>query len=341
MAKGLTKRDNATLTHIREYGKRQSERYYTPEETVEIWHDVRESKRKRFSRGSLQNEDGRVAVIQSFVDNFKERHQGKYPITEDFYKAKLAGLMDYYNSSPIKAFNHGGYTNQSSPKFDPKLTHLPWTVLSRVPDDYWSDWNQVRAIRWLVTITKRIQDRYPQTKDFNENGLSEILKIHNNAPFEAFEKAGYTDPASCVYDPVLDNAPWCIIEQLPNNYWNGIDNTKGGVDWSLDATGKQIAEISAEDFRAVKLGGLLNAYGGSTIKIIKEAGYDIRAEERAHVPKNFSKDESNAHSAVTKAMEKTGKSAKQITRDDIREAGYRGVLVHYTIDELRRLAKES
>lgn len=336
----LTSGEEGQLEKIRQYQARQPKQNYTPEEAVEAWREVRQGTRKQFPKGSLQNQENRQQIIRTFTEEFKVKN-GRYPEKDEFYEAKLAGLMEYYNASPFAAFQDAGYATIGGPLFDVKLAHLPWTVLEKLPQNFWDGkWNRTRAIRWLTTITQRKEKRYPTQEDFENSGLCGLISgNYNGSPLEAFEEAGYTTESSKVYDKVLAETPWKVMQQLPKGFWDKETRARA-VRLLVEETGKEVSELTQKDFIGDDLSRLLTRKNGSPHALLREAGYAVEKREMDFVPKGTWKDKRNTTEALRITSRVANKPIGEVTTRDMFAAGYSRVLKYHKMEELKQLAQK-
>lgn len=315
--------------------KPKASEFYTDEQVLRIWEDVKDGGKKIFPHGLLQNEDYRNIIVRQFVNGFKEKNNGAYPNRSDFEKAKLAGLLGYYGGSPFKAFTKAGYCNPNEKVFDKNLADEPWSVIVCLPNRYWSDnKNRIKATRWLVDKTKS-EGGYPTADDFKNNSLSGLLSSCGSSDIQIIEEAGYMDPTSEVFDPVLDFAPWLTLN-VPNGYWKDPLNREQATRWLLDITEKKPEELSSGDFLEYRLTQMFRYYGDSPQRAVIAAGFDVKPGNRYFVPQRYWKDPESRNRAVREFVESSGKPPSEITHKDMRDAGLRGVFQYATRTEALR-----
>ena len=289
-------------------------------------YEVKQKQGKKFPCGSLMREENRCAVIRLFTDGFKRQH-GAYPHKKDFENAGLRSMLHtYYGASPFRAFENAGFTDPTRPSCDSRLIYEPWAVMEKLPNGFWNKpENRTYAIRWLVKKTQAERGGYPTTRDFKKNHLHGLLGKCNSSPLEALEEAGYTDPASPFFDPVLDFAPWIVLPHMPHGYWTDDYNRASATRWVVAMSRRRPKNIKAADFTGYHLWGLIE--GRSVHSMLEEAGFKVKAQDMRRVPPNHWRSRKNRVEALRDFAE--GKDVRIIRYRDLYKAGLSRVLYYY------------
>jgi len=303
-------------------------RFYNRKETVKAYKAKKKHILKRFPNGSLSHVENRRGVIQEFTNEFKHRH-GRYPHVRDFENAGLTSIINHYcKGSPLRAYKDAGYADPTKPNYDDRLVYEPWNALDELPDRFWHNaQNRNCAIHWLVKKTRNEKGRYPSTKDFTKAGLGSILQ--KGSILELLEDAGYTDPTSLYFDPLLDYAPWIVLPKMPNGYWNDEQNCAIATRWAVWASGKRPKNVNKNDFLEFGLGMILN--GRSLYSVLSEAGFNVEPDEMYRVPRNYWKSHKNRIEAIQKFAK--GKDPMKIRYDDICKASLGRILCYASKNE--------
>jgi hypothetical protein len=296
---------------------------YSRDECVGIWYELRDGTRKRApwnkrDGGFWEKYNHRKYVVQAFVGEFQEEHTertelvGKheyrirpYPWLEEFYDAKLGGLITrYYGSSPLAAFVETGFTTPRTKFYDSALAEAPWLVLDRLPQRFWKNpHNMARVVNWLLDALDKAPEEL-QAADFIDNGLYGPLKVNDWSPAKVLRKAGHE-----VKDGDMSTAP--------HNYWKAKANVVQTVEDVLAKTGKRPEQLIAQDFEELGYSGLLRYYDSSPIAILREAGYRMQAIDKIHVPRGTWQSKKQVRKALIRAAKAEGKQLEELNTSDI------------------------
>ncbi|MFH0830317.1 MAG: hypothetical protein V1887_04115 [Candidatus Aenigmatarchaeota archaeon] len=322
----LNEKDRNLLGKIREA---QPKRVYGREEAIEVWNDVKQGLRKYFPKGFWDDPDHRKYIVREFVDGTLKA-TGHYPgSVRDWKPAKLGGLLGHYENQDMMApLKEAGYMDRESENFDERLMTAPWTIMQNSPKGYWEDaGNRINAVRWMVDLCRKRNGRnYPIPKDFKENNLNGLIQHHYHSFFEALEEAGYTDPTQDVFDPVLDYAPWLVLDIMPMGYWNDSENRASATRWLVEMTGKEPEEVTRIDFAEYGLGTILARCSDSPVKAVREAGYRMRSIDMNNVPIGTWQSPSKVRSALMEMAVAEGKRPEELNTNDIKRHHHDGML---------------
>jgi hypothetical protein len=252
MVRGLTQKDQRLLDSIRKYDT------HSPDQCVQIWHEVRNGMLNHFPPGFLQKYEHRVAIVRAFVDEHRKEKPGTYPKYDDFSKNKLSTVMKYCDHSPYLTFKEAGFSDPKTAVYDHRLAEMPWTVLEMMPLRYWkSKRNRISATRWLVEKTGKPSNQIMQG-DFANNGLMGLMLTSYDTIFDALSEAGYE------INPVNMN-------KVANGFWKRKENRIKYTRWLVDNLKKPITKIDNHDWTNAGLGSLLQVKKNSPYLALREA----------------------------------------------------------------------
>ena len=167
-------------------------------------------------------------------------------------------------------------------------------------------------------------ESYPKVYDFSDNKLSGLIhKKYEGSPYRAFVEAGFTEPDSDVFDPVLKEAPWSILDNMPHVFMKEYMRVKA-VKWLVEKTGKidRLQEITANDFKKNNIVVVLDRYNnGSPVGALIEAGFEISPADMKLKPTDYWADRFIRQKAIIEMVTKSGKTPDEIKLNDFEMAG--------------------
>ncbi len=198
--------------------------------------------------------------------------------------------------------------------------------INRVPLNFWKKHNHRVYIteEFVKEYQEENPDRYPGVENFKENKLRSLMRYCSNSPFIAFQEAGFMDKDSENYDPKLDEVPWMVLDKLPQRYWDKTKNVRKAVDFLAENIDKEVIKLEEPDFRENNLFGLLSAYNGSPIDIIRKAEYKIDELDRNKVPLGkggYWSKKVNIIKHTIRLVEKSDKPFTEIKAKDFKDNG--------------------
>jgi very-short-patch-repair endonuclease len=215
---------------------------------------------------------------------------------QDYYKVtqpiitqnKGAGLLNYYNHSPIQLLT----ALLSPPEGDDEW--YPWLFDGSTPNNYWaSHENRCKYAKWLFRHLgfSKIEDWYNISQDtFRENyGSGLILNPRTyNSSHIAFLQDVYPDQVFL---------PW-FFKQTTQGYWKNLENQLFAMQWfGKECDIKTIDDwynITRDDIRRNKLGGLLSHYYNDSM-------HRMIIELNPHI--SFEKSKFNIHKTEAKIIQ--------------------------------------
>ena len=243
----------------------------------------------------------RVQAIREMVEK-SEKPLGMIR-PKDFGRARLRAMLnDKYGGEVSKALEDAGYKLQS------------WQRWPR-PKGVWQDMKNVKkAIRWMVReLGKDPTDI--TTYDFEDMGLSGVLRVCKKSPNLALRTAGFDIP---------------IRMRAPDGFWDKRENRAKAIREMVERLDKPLAKITQKDFVDFSLAGMLACkYSASPYAALKDAGYDILPWELNQVPQGYWKRKSNRIRAVRHLLRTTRKLPEEVKVDDFCKAGMGGLISRY------------
>ncbi len=356
-AKGISKSEEKLLKKIRGY------QVYSREQCIQIWQEVKRGERT-FQIGPFgglfQKHEHRQYITEALVEKYRNEHKSKkrredleeilgkeeagtkfevyevkpdslYPTARYFGKYKLHSLLKYTDRSPYHLFVEAGFTDPKSENFDPVLAETPWLRLACVPRRYWKNKNnRIKAIEWLVDKCRRNGKEYPEAKDFQKNRLGGLLILcSKESPYAALVEAGFTNPESKRYDPVLADTPWLIIEKMPSNYWNKRQNRIKSTRLLVKNLKKPVSQIKEDDFITNHLSWLGTYCSNSPFKALEEAGYNLQPWEKERIPRHYFDEKQNRIKAIKWLVSVLDKQIIKIIGTDFIDHNLSGLLQHH------------
>ncbi|MDO8339527.1 MAG: hypothetical protein Q7T16_02620 [Candidatus Burarchaeum sp.] len=205
-----------------------------------------------------QNPDAKAESVRQLVVALKKDPRDLE--FNDFHFNYLSGLIsNYYNGSVYAAVSDAF----------PELNILPWELMQTPRGFYESKENRIAAVKWLVEKLGK-DPRDITVEDFHSNRLGGLLlRNYNDSPYAAVSEAF----------PELNIHPWEMLS-TPRGFNESKENRIAAVKWLVEKLGKDPRDITVEDFRSNRLGGLLNAYyRDSPYLALLEAGLVTQADE--------------------------------------------------------------
>jgi hypothetical protein len=255
---------------------------------------IKKREMKVVPKGYWDKKENRVDAVIHLV---KKLRKNPSKITkEDFFKNGLATVVSKTGSYK-SALREAGY--DVSPKVD-------WTKKE----------SRANAIRNMVGgLNKPLKDI--TTNDFKAHKLYGLLsKYYNTSPHRALKEAGYTIRR---YE----------MHTKPANYWDKRERRIKAVRKMVERTGKQPREITANDFIANDLWGMLQiGYNASPFAALKDAGLVEHEWEMKCSPNYWNKKENRINS-VNWVVEKTGKKPSEIRSADFTKYRMYGLLKRF------------
>lgn len=179
------------------------------------------------------------------------------------------------------------------------------------PYGYWRvKENRINETRQLVRRLSRKPDDL-RAKDFTDNRMAELLK-----------KAGGMNAA--LVEAGFKVRPHTI---RPSGYWKVRQNRITAIRHIVRKLGKDVSEITQNDFFTNESSQLLSYYNCSPWEALHDAGYQIRPWEMKRFPITIWKSESNRIEAVKWLVNKVGKRPKDILYDDFMKHRIGGLLL--------------
>lgn len=247
----------------------------------------------------------------------------------DFDRNHGGGLLNYYDSSPIKFLK----------KVYPNYEWLDFK-LGRTPTNYWKDiGNHKKYAEWLgnkLEYTEKEHWYNISTKDFENNYGTGLLNYYNRSPIKFVTK---------IY-PDYEWLEW-RFNKTPQNYWKDIQNHKKYAEW----LGKHLGYKQKEDWYNVtqdiilKNNGVqcLSKYNNSPTQFLRTIypDYEWLEWKFTQTSKNFWNDIEN-HKKYTEWLgNKLGYTEKEhwynITYNIIAEHHGGGVLSKYNSSPIQFL----
>ncbi len=292
-----------------------------PTNTMEdFWHMQGWVKTNKYGETTLEqgawhdDVDVQVDAIRFLV----EKVLGKNPrdVTNgDFRSNKLGGLLcSYYNNSPYVAISDAY----------PELDIKPWEMTMTPQGFYREKENRVTATKWLVEMLGKNPSDMTK-EDFNSNRLGGLLSYYyNDSPYAAVREAY----------PEQVIKPW-EMTVTPNGFYDRETVRVEAVRWLIEKLGKDLRDMTKEDFNSNRLGGLLNHYyNGSPYAAVREAYPEqvIKPWEMTVTPMGFYEGMENRIAATKWLVERLGKNPSDMTKEDFNSNRLGGLLSYYYND---------
>ncbi|MEW5936778.1 MAG: hypothetical protein AB1665_03040 [Candidatus Thermoplasmatota archaeon] len=254
-------------------------------------------RKRRVPRGYWAEKKHRIAAIGWLIDHLKK--DPSRITAMDFYRERLHGLLVYYGGSARMALMDAGYV----------VPHKP-----RAPDHYWDDReNRVKAIRRMVQLKgNRPEAITPRT--FEAFQLGSVLRYYRSSVARALKDAGYPSEEFSV---------------KPQGFWKVRANRIEAVREMVKRSGKSPEEIKCSDFHKAGIARVMMIHG-SHLKALTEAGYDIKPWRMERVPRDYWENKENRIAATRWLVERLGKDAVNITREDFRTNHLWSLLMAYS-----------
>ncbi|MFA5303695.1 MAG: hypothetical protein WC393_04125 [Candidatus Nanoarchaeia archaeon] len=104
-----------------------------------------------------------------------------------------------------------------------KIINSPWEILDKVPKFYFDDEaKRINAIKWVFEKEGR---KDITRESFKKHNLDLIMDKYYDYNLLKTLQAAYPENAK------IQNSPWEILTQLPNNYWNEEINRHKALHW--------------------------------------------------------------------------------------------------------------
>ncbi len=274
---------------------------------TEAGYDFRPWEMLKTPKGFYESKDIRIAAVTWLVQKL-----GKDPrdiTAEDFCSNRLCGLINNYNNhSPYDALTEAGY-----------VFH-PWEMAKTPQNIYDSEKNRVAATTWLVRKLGK-DPRDITQEDFYANRLCGLLTDHySGSPYDALKDAGYAFH------------PW-EMSVTPRGFYESKKNRVAAITWLVKKLSKESRDMTLEDFRSNRLGGLLsNYYSDIPYYALKEAGYNLHPWEMLKTPQTFYESKDIRIAAINwlvQRVKKSGKEPRDITQEEFRSNRLGGLLYNY------------
>jgi len=181
----------------------------------------------------------------------------------------------------------------------------------------WKDRNvRVTVVKKLVELLDK-DPRDLTYRDFIKNRLSGLFPLYEGSPYNAIKEAF----------PKKDIKLW-EMARTPRRFYNSKKNRVAAVKWLVKKLKKDPRDLIGEDFNKNRLGGLIDYYGGSPYKAVKEAFPElgIKPWEMAMTPMGFYDTKENRIAAVKWLIERLGKKPRDLTQDDFCKNRLKGLL---------------
>ena len=252
------------------------------------------------------NEESNRIVATKWLVEQKLKKDPRDITAADFTKNRLWELLAQHNNSPYAAIS------EAYPKI--KQWEMPVT-----PYNYFDEKaNRVAAIKWLAEERLKKDPRDVTADDFANSRLSGLLVVH------------YTSsPYAAIHETYPEINTW-EMKVKPNNYFDDKSNRVAAVKWLAEQKlKKDPRDLTPEDFRDNRLGGLYDKFSHNLYSAIQEAYSEIRAWEMLITPSSYFDDKSNRITAVRWLVEeKLKKDPREICGDDFRANRLPGLLSH-------------
>ncbi|MFA5333242.1 MAG: hypothetical protein WC376_01980 [Candidatus Nanoarchaeia archaeon] len=164
-------------------------------------------------------------------------------------------LETRFNSSPHKALEklYELLRKKRELNFEyEKIINSPWEILEKVPKFYFDDESKrIKAIKWVF---EKEGGKDITRESFKKHNLDLIMDKYYNYNLLKTLQAAYPDNAK------IQNSPWEILTQLPNNYWNEELNRHKALQWLNDSI--FIDELKSLDLIKNRLSSLYLYYEG-------------------------------------------------------------------------------
>jgi SAM-dependent methyltransferase len=249
--------------------------------------------RKQVNLNTWNDPKNRERAIKWLVRGVRGRK--KWPDVKDFKKNGLSGLLaKYYSGSPLDAIL------DVYEETNPELKDHPWTELEMLPNGYWKNSkNRKKATEWVVGKVKEDGRKWPDQKDFLNNGLNGLPKLYGSlleCLLNVYEET----------NPELKDHPWTELEMLPNGYWKTPENREKGIKWIVEKVREGGRKWPRRrDFLNNGLIGLLKSYKNYPINAILDVYEETNPELKDHpwtelemLPKNYWKNSKNRKKAI-------------------------------------------
>jgi hypothetical protein len=164
--------------------------------------------------------------------------------------------------------------------------------------------------------------------DFDRNRLNGLLEnYYRGSPYDALIDAGYS------------LHPW-ELAKTPVSIFDSKKMRVAAVRWLVGRLHKDIRMISAKDFMAERLGGLLgNHYHLSPYAALHEARYPLKPWEMKWSPKGIFMTRKERVEATRWAVRELGKDVKDVVARDFLGLGLDGLLAHHGNSPLSALTE--
>ena len=214
------------------------------------------------------------------------------------------------------------FQKKEQPEFSKKECIEIWysvrqKLLKKFPLRMWHivDHKRLLTQKLVEEFQEDNPNEYPHAKTFYEYRLGGMLYLCGNSPYAAFEIAGFTDPRTKYYDPVLTETPWLALDNLPRSYWN-VKNFFKAVEWLRIKVKKPISEITVDDFCDNGLSSILEYNQGSPFKTLRSIYMTLEAFDMQRRPNKFWRNKEERAKRTREMVEKSGKAPTEIKVED-------------------------
>ncbi len=201
--------------------------------------------------------------------------------------------------------------------------------LNRVSSGFWDDPKNVKeAVELLVEEMKKKGKKLEEisAQDFKDLELNTLI-----SKYSLYDLLKLVKP---------DLKPW-ELKKVSNRFWDDPKNRKEAVELLVEEMkkkGKRLEEISAQDFKDLKLNTLISKY--SLYDLLKLVKPDLKPWELRQITAGYWDDPEHVREAVewlVEKMKKEGKKIEEIRKKDFVEAGLSTLVRRYRKAELLKL----
>ncbi|MCK4319655.1 hypothetical protein KAW38_03735 [Candidatus Micrarchaeota archaeon] len=268
----------------------------------ELYPEIKEWEMSCTPHGFYDKKENRIKAIKWLIEKLNKNPRD---ITyHDFPDNRLGGLLiKHYNNSPHLAVK----------ELYPEIKE--WEMSCTPHGFFDKKENRIKAVKWL--IKKLNKDPIEITSnDFRDNRLSGLLDYYDG-PYLAIKE---------IYPEIKE---W-EMKTTPMSFYNKRENRIKAIKWLIEKLKKDPRDITANDFRDNRLGGLLvSHYKSSPYLAIKEVYPEIKEWEMSCTPHGFYNKRENRIKAIKWLIEKLNKNPRDITTNDFFDNRLSGLFVTY------------
>ncbi|MCK4319657.1 hypothetical protein KAW38_03745 [Candidatus Micrarchaeota archaeon] len=213
---------------------------------------------------------------------------------DDFNDNRLGGLLAHHKGSPYIAIR------ESYPEVK------EWEMKNTPIYFFKKKENRIKATSWLIKKLKK-DPKDITRKDFIDNRLTGLLNHYNGSPYLAIKE---------VHPEIKE---W-EMKTTPISFYDKKENRVKAIKWLIEKLNKDPRDVTWNDFRDNRLGGLLvGHYKSSPYLAIRDAYPKIKEWEMISTPRSFFDKKENRIKAIKWMIEKLNKNPRDVTGDDFRD----------------------